>query len=234
LDRSIDRIIVKSSTMAPNVSQFFDRNVDIVPNGIDVNRFSPERERHQAVDAMRRNEREHVVLTVAALEERKGIQHVIRALPQLARIGLSVRYVVVGEGEHRRALEAVASECDVESRVDFVGAVTDVIPYYQLADLFVLLSYGEGFPNVLLEAWAMSLPVIVSHHPPYPSLVTKDLGFTIDESDTSCLVGVISDLLHHPEARAKMGRAGREHVRANYSWREIARRYMQLYRDWAN
>ena len=54
----------------------------------------------------------------------------------------------------------------------------DVRPYYATSDLFLLLSYGEGFPNTLLEAWAMELPVVVSNHPPYPEITnSKNLKF---------------------------------------------------------
>jgi glycosyltransferase involved in cell wall biosynthesis len=228
LDQVLHRIIVKSPSMVPGIAQFFGRDVEVIPNGVDVDIFHPAQ-----VDAepLRRRfhlqEEDHVLVTVAALEERKGIQYVIRVLPQLLRAGFGVHYFVVGDGPYRETLEILAAKHQVADRVHFVGAVTDVRPYYQVADIFLLLSYGEGFPNVLLEAWAMALPVVVSSHPPYPSIVPQGMGFMVDERDSTGLKNTLIGLLNSPETRQEMRQAAHRHVEEHYAWPVIAQRYVE-------
>ena len=230
LEPLLDNVIVKSSPMAPAVENYFARDVKVIPNGVDVCYFHL----HKIdKDELRRgfgfSPTDHVLLTVAALEERKGIQHVIRALPGLLQAGYSVHYFVVGDGPYRNVLEALADECRVGERVHFIGAVTDVRPYYGVADIFLLLSYGEGFPNVLLEAWAMALPTVVSKHPPYPSIVSPEFGVAVDEENRAELKVVLVDLLDAIGKRQRMGHAARLYVKKNYSWRTIAQTYLDVF-----
>jgi glycosyltransferase involved in cell wall biosynthesis len=229
LDQALHRIIVKSDSMAPGIARFFGREVEVIPNGVDVDLFHPAK-----VDAepLRRrldlHEEDRVLLTVAALEERKGVQYVIRVLPDLIQAGFSVHYVVVGDGPYREALETLAAKHQMTDRVHFVGTVTDVLPYYKLAEIFLLLSYGEGFPNVLLEAWAMALPVVLSRHAPYPSIVPQNGGLMIDEEYGLGLKNALIELLSSPEARQKMGQAVRRHVGEHYTWPVVAQRYLEV------
>ncbi len=230
LAQSLDHIIVKSPPMAADIARFFGRDVEVIPNGVDVNAFDPDR---KDIGSLRQRldfrDEDHVLLTVAALEQRKGVQHVIRVLPDLLQTGLSVRYVVIGDGPYRETLESLAVECDVAERVHFVGTIADVHPYYMLADVFLLLSYGEGLPNVLLEAWAMRLPVIVSRHAPYPDVVPKDIGFLVDGKDSNALEDILIHLLSSDEERKQIGYMARHYVEENYAWSLIAKQYLEVW-----
>ncbi len=227
LDELLDHVIVKSPHMIPGISKFFDRDTEFIPNGIDVEAFNQER-----VDAdplryqLGLDEDNRILLTVAALEERKGVQHVIRVLPELVKDGLPVHYVVVGEGPHREVLESMAAQYRVADRVHFTGTITDVLPYYKLADIFVLLSYGEGFPNVLLEAWAMGLPVVVSQAPPYPQVVPTGTGALVDVKNESDLLEILKVWLTSPAMTRDMGEKGRLNVEKHYTWPQVARKYL--------
>jgi glycosyltransferase involved in cell wall biosynthesis len=230
LDQALHRIIVKSPSMAPGIARFFGREVEVIPNGVDVDIFHPAQ-----VDAepLRRRlglqNEDHVLLTVAALEERKGVQHVIRVLPDLLQAGLSVHYFIVGDGPYRATLETLAAKHQVADRVHFVGTVTDVLPYYQLADIFLLLSYGEGFPNVLLEAWATALPVIVSKHPPYPEIVPSEVGALVDEQNSDVLRTTLVEWLASPSICHHIGARARSYVSGHYAWSIIAREFMDVF-----
>jgi phosphatidylinositol alpha-1,6-mannosyltransferase len=98
---------------------------------------------------------------LAASERYKGHERVIAALAQLAP---DICYLIVGDGDDRARLEALAREQGVGARVVFAGAVPhdDLPEYYRLADAFVMLSSGEGFGIVYLEAAACALPVLGS------------------------------------------------------------------------
>ena len=230
LDGALDSIIVKSPSMAPSITQFFRRDVTVIPNGVDTVFFDPEQvdaETLRARFGLQMNEL--VLLTVAALEERKGIHIVIEALPKLMDAGFSVRYFVVGEGSYREQLESLILRTGLSKTVHLVGEVADVRPYYRLADLFLLVSKGEGFPNALLEAWSMGLPTIVSKHPPYPDIIHPSIGVLVDECDIKDLSALLSDWLAAPDLRRQASAFARTYVQENYAWPVIARRYIKVF-----
>jgi glycosyltransferase involved in cell wall biosynthesis len=230
LDRILDHIVVKSPFMAAGVGAFFTTSPAVIPNGIDTDLFCPARESKQKI---RRElgipEAGPVLLTVAALEARKGVQHVIRCLQALSQSHPNIHYLVVGDGPDRGMLEEIALKENVSDKVIFSGAVQDVLPYYQAADIFLLLSSGEGFPNALLEAWAMELTVIVSKHPPYPDIIPQDCGTMVDETQLTGLTSMIASFLDSPEERQRIGKQARQHVLKENTWNSVATRYLGLF-----
>jgi glycosyltransferase involved in cell wall biosynthesis len=228
----LDGIIVKSRFMAPAIESFFGRPVEIIPNGIDLDYFDPAKidagpVRHE----LNLGAHENLLVTVAALETRKGILSVVRALPHLLSSGLNVRYLVVGEGPDRAIIEQCIAELKLQGRAMLIGARVDVRPYLRAADLFLLPSQGEGLPNAFIEALAMELPVIVSNHPPYSEIVRSEFGLQADERDVVGLASRITDLLSDPVRRQAMGCAARHHVREHYGWPQIAQRYFEFFQS---
>ena len=231
LDRRLNRVIVKSRYMLPPLQEFFRCPVAVIPNGIDTDDFDPQR----ADDSALRQElgiqlQDQVLLTVAALEKRKGMFAVVEALALLKTRVPALRYLVVGEGADRTELERRIAALGLEERVTLCGNRSDVRPFYKLADLFLLPSYGEGFPNAWLEALSMECPVIVSHHPPYDELMRADIGVQVNEQDASELANAVETLLQQPERRLRMGRAARRYAQAHYAWSQVAKQYLDLFR----
>jgi phosphatidylinositol alpha-1,6-mannosyltransferase len=106
-----------------------------------------------------------VLLTVGRLDSRecyKGHDRVIAAIPDIVAKGHDICYVVVGEGDDRTRLEALARDAGVSDRVRFLGAVglQSLIETYRAADLFVMPSTGEGFGVTFLEAMASGTPAL--------------------------------------------------------------------------
>ena len=99
-----------------------------------------------------------VFVLVGSGFERKGVKHALEALRGVSEAVL----VVVGGDKHRARYEAEAKRLDVASRVRFVGPVSDPLPYYAMADVFVLPTIYDPFPNAVLEALACGLPVITT------------------------------------------------------------------------
>ncbi|MBN1688966.1 MAG: glycosyltransferase [Candidatus Omnitrophica bacterium] len=229
-DKAIDGIVVKTGPMAQGVASFFGRKVQVIPNGIDHQKFKPQDHNRNNIRKMFGiYENECVLLTVSALEVRKGIQHVIRAVRKMVDENIPVRYWIVGAGPYYSKLHRLVQKLNLNSHVHFVTEGVDILPYYALADIFILLSKGEGFPNVILEAFAMELPVIVSRHVPYPDLVTKETGFLVDETNAEELGRAIKKLLNSQNLRKEMGRTGRIVVEEKYCWGTIAEKYIDLF-----
>jgi glycosyltransferase involved in cell wall biosynthesis len=122
----------------------------IIPNGIDI-------ERYRDVEPSKREQ--PYLLTVGRLEEYKGVQHVIRALPDLPEYDL----LVAGSGPYRKELEQIAIQQGVEDRVRFLGYVDDddLPSLYAGADTYVTMSEFESFGITVGEALASGTPCIV-------------------------------------------------------------------------
>jgi len=108
---------------------------------------------------------EQVLLTVGRMDSRehyKGHDRVIAAISDLVANGYDICYLIVGEGDDRGRLEALACDAGVSERVRFLGAVElqSLIELYRMADLFVMPSTGEGFGITFLEAMACGTPAL--------------------------------------------------------------------------
>lgn len=142
-----------------------------------------------------------VLLTVgrlSAAEHGKGHDRVIASLPTLAAARPDIVYLIVGEGDDRRRLEALARTAGVADRVLFASAVSDAeLPdYYRLADVFVMPSVQEGFGIVLLEAAASGLPVVAGNiDGSLDALADGALGRLVDPYDTAELVRAIDQTI---------------------------------------
>lgn len=176
--------------------------VRVLPNTVD-NRFAPGPkpefllERHGLRGKT-------VLLTVgrlSAAEHGKGHDRVIAALPSLAESRPDITYLIVGEGDDRRRLEALARATGVADCVLFAGTVTDAeLPdYYRVADVFVMPSVQEGFGIVLLEAAASGLPTVAGDIDGSPdALADGALGRLVDPHNPSELTRAIDEAIGTP------------------------------------
>jgi phosphatidylinositol alpha-1,6-mannosyltransferase len=145
-----------------------------------------------------------VLLTVSRLassDNYKGHDRVIHALPHVLAQYPDAVYLVVGDGDDRARLEAIAAQTGVRDRVHFAGRVgaDDLPEHYRLADVFVMPSTGEGFGIAFLEAMASGVPVIGgSKDGSVDPLADGELGAAIDPNDEGQLVAAICTALRSP------------------------------------
>ncbi|MFQ5947733.1 MAG: glycosyltransferase, partial [Acidimicrobiia bacterium] len=116
-------------------------------------------------------ENARLLATVAVLRPEKGIQHLIDALPRILERVPDAAYLVIGDGDHRQALERLARDRGIVSRVIFTGYRNDVPRLLAAADLFVLPTLTEALPTVLAEAMAAGLPIVATAVGGVPEMV---------------------------------------------------------------
>jgi phosphatidylinositol alpha-1,6-mannosyltransferase len=143
------------------------------------------------------------VSRLAASEQYKGHDRVIRILPSVLREHPDAIYLIVGDGDDRARLEALAAESGFAEKVRFVGHVAaDELPdYYRLADVFVMPSTGEGFGITFLEAMASGVPVIGGNKDgSLDPLADGQAGTAVDPNDSATLASAICSALRCPAA----------------------------------
>lgn len=203
--------------------------VTLVPNSVDVGRIPGPAERRPE---------NGLVLTVARLIEKKGLDDLIRACGHLLRRGVPVRLEVVGDGPLRAELEALAATEGVDAC--FRGAVDhdEVLAAYRRAAVFalpcVIASTGDrdGLPTAVLEAMAAGVPVVTTAVNGLPEAVVHGrTGLIVPERDPHTLATVLEGLLTDPPGAAELGRQGRLHVLDRFSLEASTARLRRLFAD---
>jgi len=234
--RGADRVFAVSESLAALARRLGvpAGRVQVVPNGVDAERFRPA----DRVTARRRfglPEQAPVLVTVGGLCERKGFHRVIECLPTLARRFPGLRYLVVGgaspEGDWGPRLRALAERLGVAERVRFAGPLPPEELRWALsaADVFVLASSNEGWANVLLEAMACGLPVVVTDVGGSREVVCRpELGIVVPFGDRAALEAALAGALERPWDRDAI----RAHAEAN-GWEDRVERLVAAFRAMA-
>ena len=222
----LDGRIAVSHPAREFVSQYFEGPYDVIPNGIDVERYGGHVEPLPwAADGTPR------ILFVGRFDEsRKGFKYLLRAMTLVRQQFPRARLVVVGTGKAERF--AGLMERHGIGGVDFVGFVpAEELPrYYASCDLFCAPSIkGESFGLVLLEAMASAKPVVASAIPGYASVMTNDQeGLLVEPRDPQALALALVRLLADGALRARLAAAGRV-TAERYAWPRVAARVLAVY-----
>jgi glycosyltransferase involved in cell wall biosynthesis len=208
--------------------------VRLIPNGLDVvhgDRFvsreaglTQRATHHIGADDL-------LLLSVGRLEANKGFIDLVEALSQLQHTA-PWRWVLVGEGPMRSALEARLAERALRSRVILAGRVHDdeLHAWYNAANLFVHPTRYEGSSLVTLEALLHAKPVVATRVGGLPDKVIPGrTGWLTPSSDPSALASALADAFDHRRDWVDMGRAGRALLEERFDWRVVQNTFHALY-----
>jgi phosphatidyl-myo-inositol dimannoside synthase len=214
LAHRVDAFIAVSKYSAERFTRWSKLSMDrgfILPNCVDLERFEP---RHRDASLVERYglQSNKVILTVGRLasdERYKGFDQVIELMPQLINRFPSLKYLIVGDGTDRRRLEEKVEALGLSDRVIFTGYVpeSEQVAHFNLADVYVMPSTGEGFGIVLLEAVACGIPVVGSRvDGSREALLDGQLGRLVDPGNPLALLDALTSALEEgrPQERIEM------------------------------
>jgi glycosyltransferase involved in cell wall biosynthesis len=173
-----------------------------------------------------------IALTVGRLSKEKGHADLIDAIAHLQKAGgcPAIRFVIVGDGPERSALERRARESGIADRVLFAGHQDGVRTYYGLADAFILPSHSEGSPNALLEAMSAGLPIVSTDAGGAAELVSNENTALVVERRAPLGLGrAIGRLLTDRQLASRLG-AGAQCAARNYTPDAYAAALIEIYR----
>jgi len=171
------------------------------------------------------------LLCVGRLTSAKGQAILLEAVAALQSQQVPVRLTLVGMGPDGQSLKAYAEQLGISGQVRFTGAVDQdhILGYYQTADIFVLPSFAEGLPVVLMEAMAMEIPCITTAITGVPELIQNgEDGLLVAASDCEGLAAAIRQLASDPDLRRTIGQAGRNKVLAEYDLYKNTRHLFEM------
>jgi len=221
------RVIAVSSTLRDLALRTWpEGRIEVIPNGVDVDRFQPCTHRDSAEVGG-----EMLLVVVARLIEIKEIQHLITALSLLPEVMRKrMRVCVCGTGPFADQIHAQVRKAGLADRVDFAGLLSyeNIPARLKEADVCVLPSLQEGLPLSLLEAMASGLPVVASSVGGIPDIVKDGVnGLLVPAADPVALREALVRLLTDPALRRNLGAAARRTAEA-WSWTAVWERYEKL------
>jgi len=217
----------------------------VVPNGVDLARFAKAEDGHTQGDLRAELGIPHqafVVGSVGHLRPEKNYPRLLHALAAARELAphQDPRLLLVGDGDERAALEALATELGLDGHVHFAGHRADCAPAYRAMDVFCLSSDTEQMPISLVEAMASSLPAVSTDVgdvrlmvPPEASSnvvpLGPDSGSAGPDEAAMGLAGRFAALAADPTERARLGELGRSKAHAEYAFDQMLRFYEDLY-----
>ena len=205
----------------------------VILNGVEPENFVRPLDRNSCRASLGLDERDKVVITVAALTKRKGHRYVLDALARIAGEHGNVKYLVVGDGPSRNMLAEQALRLGLKDNVQFTGNRGDVPDLLRISDIFVLPSTTvEGLPISAIEAMAAGLPVVATGIGGVPEVVVDgSTGILVTPEDPAAIGGAVRSLLSDRDLAGRMGHVGRKVFLEKFSFDVMMARVEGLYKD---
>ncbi len=216
---------VDSSTIEP-LHQAGLKNITYLPNAVEASNFKHHRKRPK--DAPLR------ILYVGRLVSEKGLPYLLDALAELADYGALFELRVVGEGDMLKACQAQAEKLGIRDSVSFLGRRSQkrLQVLYAEADAFVLPSLHEAFGLVVLEAWAASLPAVVTRIGSMTKLCKDGQNaLVVQPRDSHAIAQALLRIYNDQELAEQLGSAGRKLVEEKYTYRVLANAMGTIYKE---
>lgn len=205
------------------------KRIEVVKNAVDIDRFKP------AVDW---STPDNYLLFVGRLEEQKGVEYLIKAMPYVHLKFPTIHLKIVGKGNCRDELVSLTNDLGLSEFVKFVGekGSQELVQLYQKAIIVLIPSIFEPFGMTALEGMACQRPVIVSNTGGLQEILQQSAaGLMVEKKDHLDLAQGIMTLLHSPDLQQQLGEAGREWIiNEKYIWPEVAKIFKEKYQSLAN
>ena len=230
-DKLVDGIVVNSEAVRQDLVANENLPAELLHlcyNGIDLSRFHPEARR-------RRPGLENaslVIGVVCVLRPEKGLPTLLKAFAQSTALDPNARLLIVGSGSELPGLQSLADQLGIRSRCVFQPAVSDVAPWMESIDVFVLPSLSEALSNSLMEAMAAGCTCIASNTGGNPELVRPhNTGLLFEPGKADDLTAKLNAVAVNPQFRLELARSSTRLVHEQFSLPASAARMTAIYRS---
>ena len=233
LDRCADAVnacCLFSARDLSRVDGFSGARIEIIENGIEVDRYGPTLDMPAHKLKMGLDPRRRYIAHVARHHPEKDQTTLIRAYSAISAEFPDVDLLLVGDGQLRHELEGLTRTLNVVERVHFVGIRKDVPDWLRAADIYALTSIIEAASLTLMEAMVTGLPSVVSNVGGNPELVRDNIeGLHFERGDAVGCAAAFRRLLADPTLSHRLGSAARSRAIARYRLGDTVSAYYRLY-----
>jgi len=227
----VDTAIVLGKSSKPILSKWIKKIV-VVPNGTD---FKPDITKKDIT-----NNKDLIVSYLGNLYEFKGIFDLLKAAKMILEKKINIKFIFGGpwpksEPEVKERIFGYIKENELENNVIFKGLIKieEKEKFFLDTDIFVLPSWSEGHPNVILEAMSAACPVISTRDVGAISetILEGKTGILVDKKDPSAIADAIISLIENPDIRLKMGMEGKRRLEKNYTLEKNINNIINVFND---
>jgi len=230
--RNADAVIALTRGMKTEMQKICSRDIFVVPNGIDLERFD-NLPRDEMRGKLQAKADDRLIIFVGRFRPEKGVTYLIEAMAIVSQRDQSARLLLVGEGPEEDDLRQLVEQLNLGDVVNFVGQVShERVPEYMAAsDIFVLPSLSESFGIVNLEAMAAGLPVVASKVGGVPEIIQEgENGFLVEPGNPQQIAERVLLLLRNVKLRERISRNNTEKARG-YTWERVVDRLEEIYQN---
>lgn len=181
--------------------------IRVVYNGLDASKFKPSRSKEDNLRQLGIKKNGPVILSSTRLHKEKGAD----LLPEIAGKVPNGFFIVAGDGPEMGNMRSRVQALGLSDRFILLGWRSDISDLLAAADIFIMPSREESFPQAILEAMSLSLPVVASDVGGVKELVNQGkTGILVPPGDTDAFAAALNELSGNPGKAAAMGAAGRQ------------------------
>jgi glycosyltransferase involved in cell wall biosynthesis len=233
----LKKIICVSESLKARLSNFGikDDKLVVISNGVDISKFTKIPDA-KFFDKYLDGKNDHKkVVFVGRLDAQKGVEYLIRAIPNVIKNYSKVHFFILGNGNLEKMLKRLAKELNILESITFL----DMIPldkmaeFYSSADIFCLPSIHEGFPLSIAEALSIGLVIVASATEGIPeAIIEKKNGFLTTPRDvTELTTKLIKSLTLSIDEIKEIKKNNINLAKKNYSWQKIVKEIVTLYKQ---
>src|SRR4030042_3767869 len=222
---NFDKIIIKDKSSMDDFKKLKIRNVDYLPNAIDLDLFRQKRHKINIKTTF---------LFAGRIEKEKGLYYLIHAVNKLKKKEEGFEVLLIGKGLDQKYFQELVTSLKLDNYIKFLGEKRndEIIDYSFCSDVFISPSLHESFPVTVLEAWAAKLPVIISDVGGVSTICKdKENAIIIVPRNQKNIIEAMITLIKDPGLRKKLGENGRKLVEKNYRWDKIEKEMESIYEE---
>ncbi len=217
-----------------------DQKSKAIIYGVDSRKFKPSKDNLSRIrKKLMIQSKNLVVLSVARLVAKKGIQYLIKASVRILKDNPNVVFLIIGDGAQKVELMDLADKLGVVNSFHFLGAIDykNLKDYYNVSDIFILPSIRDKEGNLddqsvsVIEAMACGKPVITTNFPGYHIVVKNGVnGFLTKEKNSRDIEKSLEKVIADKRLRLRMGKRSRKIVLEKFTWEKIGKEYSKLFK----
>ncbi|MCJ7443252.1 MAG: glycosyltransferase family 4 protein [Methanotrichaceae archaeon] len=230
---AVNKLIVLTEIMKKEFERIGvpQESLRVIPNGVDFHRFRPKSISEDLMRSLGNPER--IVLFVGRLEKVKGPQYLIEAAPAIRKYYPDTKFVFIGEDwGYGRFLHELGEKLTVEKDLFFAGRVDDdqMADFYNIADVLVFPSIGEGFGLVVAECMACGTPAVFADSDGLKYILSQIGGHGLDmeENVVAQIIQAVNNIFANPNIKKDLDRK-RKMLKRILDWSVIARKTEEVY-----
>ncbi|MEZ4733815.1 MAG: glycosyltransferase [Caldilineaceae bacterium] len=209
--------------------------IAVIPNGISKVWLTSKGSRTSALEKFRLSPNRRIMLFLSRVHPKKGLVLLIKAMAAIRSHLQDWLLVIAGSDEsgHRAEIESLVQKLNLGNYVCFIGPVfgQDKRDIFAACDIFVLPTFSEGAPVVVLEALGAGVPVLTTHGTPWEDLQKQACGWWVPVNENSIANALVEAVNYSPDKLQLMGQRGHKLVSNKYTWESLALKTQSVY-EW--